>query len=191
MILLGSQAIKKNQLEPLSDLEIPAGDFRNRTIEQTMEVLPRGTRRLAAQLRTSACFDSLWKVLTSYDRLNEFIPNLDKSIVESRKGDVITLRQVGSQDFLGFKFSAEVLLELTEMKEQGVLRFSLIKGDFRRFDGSWLIHQLPNQQGSSLVYELTVQGCMGMPVSLIETRLRKDLTNNLLAVEKVALSNKS
>tara|TARA_B100000131_G_C18074033_1_gene595662 strand:- start:65 stop:640 length:576 start_codon:yes stop_codon:yes gene_type:complete len=191
LILLGSQAIKKNQLEPLSDLEIPAGDFRNRTIEQTMEVLPRGTRRLAAQLRTSACFDSLWKVLTSYDRLNEFIPNLDKSIVESRKGDVITLRQVGSQDFLGFKFSAEVLLELTEMKEQGVLRFSLIKGDFRRFDGSWLIHQLPNQQGSSLVYELTVQGCMGMPVSLIETRLRKDLTNNLLAVEKVALSNKS
>ncbi len=189
--MLGSQAIKKNQLEPLSDLEIPAGDFRNRTIEQTMEVLPRGTRRLAAQLRTTACFDSLWKVLTSYDRLNEFIPNLDKSIVESRKGDVITLRQVGSQDFLGFKFSAEVLLELTEMKEQGVLRFSLIKGDFRRFDGSWLIHKLPNQEGSSLVYELTVQGCMGMPVSLIETRLRKDLTNNLLAVEKVALSNKS
>jgi len=41
-----------------------------RTIEQTMEKLSGGTRRLAAQLTTSASFDSLWSVLTDYDRLN-------------------------------------------------------------------------------------------------------------------------
>ena len=40
-----------------------------RTIEQTMENLSGGTRRLAAQLTTSASFDSLWSVLTDYDRL--------------------------------------------------------------------------------------------------------------------------
>ena len=33
-----------------------------RTIEQTMEKLSGGTRRLAAQLTTSASFDSLWNV---------------------------------------------------------------------------------------------------------------------------------
>ena len=37
-----------------------------RTIEQTMEKLSGGTRRLAAQLTTSATFDSLWNVLTDY-----------------------------------------------------------------------------------------------------------------------------
>ena len=47
-----------------------------RTIEQTMEKLSGGTRRLAAQLTTSATFDSLWNVLTDYDRLNLYIPNL-------------------------------------------------------------------------------------------------------------------
>jgi len=46
------------------------------TIEQTMEKLSGGTRRLAAQLTTSASFDSLWNVLTDYDRLNLYIPNL-------------------------------------------------------------------------------------------------------------------
>ena len=46
------------------------------TIEQTMEKLSGGTRRLAAQLTTSASFDSLWSVLTDYDRLNLYIPNL-------------------------------------------------------------------------------------------------------------------
>ena len=47
-----------------------------RTIEQTMEKLSGGTRRLAAQLTTSATFNSLWNVLTDYDRLNLYIPYL-------------------------------------------------------------------------------------------------------------------
>ena len=34
-----------------------------RTIEQTMEKLSGGTRRLAAQLTTSASFESLWNVI--------------------------------------------------------------------------------------------------------------------------------
>ena len=38
------------------------------TIEQTMEKLSNGTRRLAAQLTTTASLDSLWNVLTDYDR---------------------------------------------------------------------------------------------------------------------------
>ncbi len=160
-----------------------------RTIEQTMEVLPKGTRRLAAQLRTPISFDALWDVLTNYENLHKFIPNLDTSIVESREGDQIILRQVGSQNFLGFKFSAEVVLKLIEFKNEGILRFNLIKGDFRRFEGIWSIKNLKKGEGSSLVYELTVQGCVGMPVALIENRLRKDLTNNLLAVEKAALNH--
>ena len=41
-----------------------------RTIEQTMEKLSGGTRWRAAQLTTSATFNSLWNVLTDYDRLN-------------------------------------------------------------------------------------------------------------------------
>ena len=45
----------------------------SRTIEQTMEKLSGGTRRLAAQLTTSASFDSLWSVLTDYDRLNLYL----------------------------------------------------------------------------------------------------------------------
>ena len=44
-----------------------------RTIEQTMEKLSGGTRRLAAQLTTSATFNSLWNVLTDYDRLNLYL----------------------------------------------------------------------------------------------------------------------
>ena len=157
-----------------------------RTIEQTMEKLSGGTRRLAAQLTTSASFDSLWNVLTDYDRLNIYIPNLLSSKKIYKNKNNIHLKQVGAQDFLGIKFSAEVTIDLYEEKELGLLKFRLIKGDFRKFEGSWKIQAIRNTSQNSLIYDLTVQGCQWMPIGMIEKRLKKDLSENLIAVDRQA-----
>ena len=163
-----------------------------RTIEQTMEKLSSGTRRLAAQLTTSASFDSLWNVLTDYDRLNLFIPNLLSSKKIYQKDNNVHLKQVGAQDFLGMKFSAEVIIDLFEDKELGLLKFNLIKGDFRKFEGSWKIQNIKNTSKNSLIYDLTVQGCQWMPIGMIEKRLKNDLSENLIAVDRQAkLSQRS
>jgi len=159
------------------------------TIEQTMEKLSGGTRRLAAQLTTSSSFDSLWNVLTDYDRLNQYIPNLLSSKKIYQKNNNIPLKQVGAQDFLGMKFSAEVTIDLFEDKELGLLKFNLIKGDFRKFEGSWKIQSIKNTSKNSLIYELTVQGCQWMPIGMIEKRLKKDLSENLIAVDRQAKSS--
>ena len=157
-----------------------------RTIEQTMEKLSGGTRRLAAQLTTSASFDSLWNVLTDYDGLNLYIPNLLSSKKIYQKNNNVHLKQVGAQDFLGMKFSAEVTIDLFEEKELGLLKFSLIKGDFRKFEGSWKIKNIKDTSKNSLVYDLTVQGCQWMPIGMIEKILKKDLSENLIAVDRQA-----
>ena len=159
-----------------------------RTIEQTMEKLSGGTRRLAAQLTTSASFASLWNVLTDYDRLNLYIPNLLSSKKIFQKNNNVHLKQVGAQDFLGMKFSAEVTINLFENKELGLLKFNLIKGDFRKFEGSWKIQNIKNTSKNSLLYDLTVQGCQWMPIGMIERRLKKDLSENLIAVDRQAKS---
>ncbi len=155
-------------------------------IEQTIEKLEHGTRRLAAQLRTPIKVDFLWSVLTDYNHLSEFIPNLSKSKLVSRSGNRVVLDQVGCQKLIGINFSAHVQIELTEDSENGTLHFQLLKGDFRRFEGLWRMKSIAGK-GTCLFYELTVQGCVGMPVSLIETRLKDDLTANLLSVEKEAI----
>jgi len=157
-----------------------------KTIEQTMEKLSDGARRLAAQLTTTASFDSLWKVLTDYDRLNLYIPNLISSKKIYKDRNKIRLRQVGAQDFLGLKFSAEVFLDLYEEKDNGEIKFELVKGDFRRFDGSWKIESIKNSKKNSLIYDLTVKGCQWMPIGMIEKRLKRDLSENLIAVDKQA-----
>ena len=158
------------------------------TIEQTMERLPNGTRRLAALLRTPIPINSIWSVLTDYDQLSDHIPNLVSSKVIARDGNRIHLKQVGAQKLMGLKFSAQVQLELVENRDLGLLGFHLLKGDFRRFEGLWKMQELKDGEGTCLLYELTVQGCIGMPVALIEQRLREDLKTNLLAVEKAALN---
>ena len=160
-----------------------------RTIEQTMEKLSGGTRRLAAQLTTSASFDSLWNVLTDYDRLNLYIPNLLSSKKIYQQDNNVHLKQVGAQDFLGMKFSAEVTIDLLEDKDLGILKFNLIKGDFRKFEGSWKIQSIKNTSKNSLIYDLTVQGCNWMPINMIEKRLKKDLSENLIAVDRQAKSS--
>ena len=155
------------------------------TIQQEMERLPQGTRRLAVQLRMALDPAWIWAVLTDYANLSRFIPNLESSRLLWRRANVVGLEQVGAQSFMGMRFKAKVELELTEHQHEQRLSFTMSKGDFRRFEGSWQIGQ--DGGGTTLLYELTVQGCVGMPIALIEQRLREDLAANLRAVQQEAL----
>ena len=149
-----------------------------------MERLPGGTRRLAVQLRLNLDPQWLWAVLTDYDSLSRFIPNLQSSRLLWRRANVVGLEQEGAQTFMGMRFKARVQLELTEDLDRRRLSFVMNKGDFRRFEGAWQISV--EGDSSSLLYELTVQGCVGMPIGLIEQRLREDLAANLRAVQQEA-----
>ncbi len=155
------------------------------TIQQDMERLPQGTRRLAVQLRLGLEPDPIWNVLTDYENLSRFIPNLSTSRLLWRRDHRVGLEQVGCQQFCGLRFTARVELELCEQRENGLLSFVMRQGDFRRFEGAW--HICGEPLGTRLLYELTVQGRQGMPIGLIEQRLREDLAANLRAVQQEAL----
>lgn len=175
-------ALAPTEVKPLLEAELEACPLD--TIQQEMERLAQGCRRLAVLLRLDLDPDLLWLVLTDYNNLSRFIPNLTSSRQLWRRGPVVGLEQVGSQQFCGLNFSARVELELTEDRGEGRLSFRMTCGDFRRFEGVW---QISRQAGTTrLFYELTVQGRPGMPIALIEKRLRQDLAANLRAVQQEA-----
>jgi ribosome-associated toxin RatA of RatAB toxin-antitoxin module len=149
-------------------------------IEQEIERLPGSTRRLAAQLVLPLGAEAVWEVLTDYEQLHSFIPNLVRSRLLSRQGSRVLLEQTGSQRFVGLAFTASVRLELLERLGDGILSFRMVAGDFRRFEGAWTLSG--DGKGLRLRYELLVQACLGMPIGLIEQRLRDDLASNLRAV---------
>lgn len=155
------------------------------TIQQEMERLPQGVRRLAVQLRLNLDPRHLWAVLTDYENLHQFIPNLASSRLLWRRGQRVGLEQVGSQQFCGLRFSARVQLELVEEASRGRLHFRMLEGDFRCFEGNWCVGA--DASSSWVFYELTVQGKPGMPIGLIEQRLQQDLASNLRGVQQEAL----
>ena len=57
---------------------------------------------------------------------------------------------------------------------------------FMPVEGYWKIESIANSDKNSLIYDLTVKGCQWMPIGMIEKRLKRDLSDNLIAVEKQA-----
>jgi Oligoketide cyclase/lipid transport protein len=159
------------------------------TIQQEMERLEQGARRLAVQLRLQLDPQWIWAVLTDYDKLHRYIPNLTSSRQLWRRANRVGLEQVGSQQFCGLRFTARVELELEEDPAQGELRFQMRNGDFRRFEGFWRVDS--DAVSTRLLYALTVQGKPGMPIGLIEQRLQQDLASNLRGVQQEATQRAS
>ena len=186
-MVLAQPVASDHDVAEFRSLAIPAGPDAScslDTIQQDMERLPMGMRRLAVQLRLAVDPQWLWAVLTDYDNLHRFIPNLSSSRQIWRRGNRVAVEQVGTQQFCGLRFSARVTLELEEERAAGRLSFRMLDGDFRCFSGAWVVGA--DATSSWLLYDLTVQGKPGMPIGLIEQRLQEDLASNVRGVQQEA-----
>lgn len=140
-------------------------------------------RQITAKIQLSHSVEQAWKVLTDYEALADFIPNLAKSQrVEHPKGG-IRIEQVGTQRLLRFNFSARVVLDMTE-KFPHEIAFKMIDGDFKEFTGAWQLEPIAEKIGTNLTYILQVLPKRFMPVSIIERRLQRDLAINLVSIRE-------
>lgn len=92
-------------------------------------------RQISAKLQLPYSVEQIWQVLTDYESLAEFIPNLAKSQRLEHPEGGIRLEQIGMQKALKFNFSARVVLDMTEEFPQAI-RFQMVEGDFKDFSGA-------------------------------------------------------
>ncbi|NBD33859.1 MAG: cyclase [Cyanobacteria bacterium] len=148
---------------------------------ETEEVAKR-QRRITSQIAIAHPRESVWQVLTDYESLPQFIPSLEKSQrLAHPAGEKVRLEQVGKQKLLKMNFSARVVLDLEENQPERI-DFEMVEGDFKAFSGYWLLE--PSAQATELIYSIFVWPPRTMPVSLIERRLSKDLSLNLVAIRQ-------
>ena len=164
-----------------SAIHLNSIDCQNVSIK-TEKLGPR-QRQIVAAVAVPCALEQVWKILTDYERLADFVPNLTRSRLLSRPDGGIRLEQVGAQCFLNFKFCARVILDMTERFPQEI-GFSMVEGDFKKFIGRWCLQPavLEGQDATLLSYELIVQPPLAMPVQLIERHICHNLTQNLLAI---------
>ena len=161
-------------------------DFDPVTIQ--VEKLAERQREITARVQIPHPIEKVWKILTNYEALPEFIPNLAKSSLLSHPDGGIRVEQVGSQKLLNFKFCARVVLDLEETFPQ-TIKFQMVEGDFKGFSGCWQLepYALGIEQGTILCYTIQVWPKRTMPIGIIEKRLSKDLQVNLLAIRQRAM----
>ncbi|MBD0268048.1 MAG: SRPBCC family protein [Cyanobacteria bacterium Co-bin8] len=140
-------------------------------------------RRITAAIHIPSGLDQVWQVLTDYEHLADFIPNLTQSKRLPHPAGGIRLEQIGAQCFLNIKFCARVVLDMAERFPQE-LSFSMVEGDFRQFEGAWKLEPISLAEGEAtrLVYDLKVLPPRAMPAGLIERHIRHNLSENLTAI---------
>ncbi|NEQ28298.1 MAG: cyclase [Microcoleus sp. SIO2G3] len=149
------------------------------------EQLAGRMRRISASIQVGQSIDRVWQILTDYEHLADFIPNLAKSRRLPHPDGGIRVEQIGAQNFLNFRFCARVVLDMIE-NFPNRLDFQMIEGDFKQFFGSWQLEEVSAAGATQLTYSVTVLPPRTMPIALIERKLSSSMAVNLEAIRQRA-----
>jgi len=142
-------------------------------------------RQISAKIQIPYTVDKIWQILTDYDHLADFVPNLTQSqCIEHPQGG-IRIEQVGAESLLKLKFCARVVLDMVEHFPSRI-DFNMVEGDFKVFQGQWLLEPIANGTGTELSYQLLVMPHRLMPIAMIERRLKGGMILNLSAIRQRA-----
>ncbi|CAE6092073.1 unnamed protein product [Arabidopsis arenosa] len=155
-----------------------------------VDVISWRERRIRGEIWVDSDSQSVWNVLTDYERLADFIPNLVWSgRIPCPHPGRIWLEQRGLQRALYWHIEARVVLDLHECLDSPngrELHFSMVDGDFKKFEGKWSVKSGIRSIGTVLSYEVNVIPRFNFPAIFLERIIRSDLPVNLRAVARQA-----
>jgi carbon monoxide dehydrogenase subunit G len=88
---------------------------------------------------------TVWAVISDYDHLAEFIPDMRSSRVIRRDGDQVLVEQTGEFGFLFFRQPVEVRLAVSELPQRRIVAHA-VGGNLQSMEGRYLVESLANDQ---------------------------------------------
>jgi carbon monoxide dehydrogenase subunit G len=85
---------------------------------------------------------TVWNVISDYDHLAEFIPDMHSSHVIQRDGDKLLVEQTGQFGFLFFQQPVEVKLAVVESPPRRIVAHA-VGGNLREMEGRYALENLP------------------------------------------------
>ncbi|GMG99846.1 hypothetical protein Nepgr_001686 [Nepenthes gracilis] len=168
-------------------------EIRERVVHCEVEVISWRERRIKGEISVNADVESVWNALTDYERLADFIPNLVHSgRIPCPHPGRIWLEQRGLQRALYWHIEARVVLDLQEFPSSSYdreLHFSMVDGDFKKFEGRWSIKSSIRSCSTILSYEVNVIPRFNFPAIFLERIIQSDLPVNLRALARRAERN--
>ncbi|KAF9593084.1 hypothetical protein IFM89_020148 [Coptis chinensis] len=193
--LLLTNVSKNNSLRTTEDIEIE------------ILKLDKNARRISSsKMGIDASLETVWKLLTDYDKLADFIPGLAVSQLLEKVDNRARLFQIGQQNLVfGLKFNAKGIVDCYEKDLERIpfgqrrdIEFKMIDGDFEIFEGKWSVEEtncesqevinssVEQEFQTTLSYVVDVKPKLWLPVGLVEGRLCKEIKLNLLCIRQQA-----
>lgn len=133
------------------------------------------------RIETSLAVDVMtaWLVLTDYDHLADFVPDMQASRVLNAPRRPRLVQQRGEAAFMLFRTNIEVLLEVDETPPLR-LGFRAIGGDMKQMQGEWRISGTGH--GVVLEYEATLEPDFWVPPLLGDMLMRRNMRRQFAGV---------
>lgn len=149
-----------------------------------LENLGGTRRRISGGLRIEAPPRAIWDILTNYNALNEYIPNIAASGAVLQPNGRVRIEQVGVISPT-LRLTTRIVLEVKE-EPYRKLTFSKVESrEFLEFEGTYTITKMQNG-ASYLEYSVEALPLPLLPIALVQGKIRQEVPPMLAAVRSNA-----
>ncbi|HEY9854627.1 MAG TPA: SRPBCC family protein [Stenomitos sp.] len=122
----------------------------------------RGVYTLRGSFTVPAEPSNVWKVLTDYGQMSDFIPSVRSSIVKKDGTDSILVSQETTSWFLAIPKKTRVMLQVQEDPFNRIDFVDVSQQDFDQFKGSWQVEKTAS--GTRVDYVASAKPKIYLPV---------------------------
>lgn len=129
----------------------------------------------------AAPLPKVWKILTSYERMADFVPDMESCKVLSRNGNEVTIEQFGVARFLFMTRAIHLVVRATEQPMSSI-DIALVSGDMKHYESHWELIPVPETGGTRVVYSGRLMPNFYVPGILGAKMVRGDIERMMGAV---------
>jgi len=142
--------------EPQKKMLKPTPVSTSGAIEFAMENGSGRSRVVTVQFASKADPARLWEIMTGYDHLMRFVPDVLLSAREGQDGRAVIVQIQNLARFMFVVFKVNLHLRVIEHPDQHTLEFERLAGEFESFQGALEITEGPGSKGSVIRFRATI-----------------------------------
>ena len=123
----------------------------------------------------------VWKILTDYNRMADYVPDMKSARVIARNGDKVVIEQHGAARLLFFSRDIHLVVQVHEQAPNKI-DVSLIDGDMKVYRCSWELSPIAATGGTRVLYNATIEPKFYVPGVVGASLVRKDIAKMMAAV---------
>ena len=137
--------------------------------------------QIASSGTVAASPEAVWRILTDYNSMADYVPDMKSTRVVARTGDRVTIEQHGAAHLLFFSRDIRLLVQVHEQAPRQI-DVDLIDGDMKVYRCRWELTPVASTGGTRISYNATIEPKFYVPGLVGASLVRKDIARMMKAV---------